>query len=66
MQRGSAGHNRRSSRKRFCPRCANRVSRSANRCGYCRKFLPSRRRVAAMTLLFIVLVASAARLTGLL
>jgi predicted amidophosphoribosyltransferase len=66
MPGGSGGHNGRSTRKRFCPRCANRVSRSANRCWCCGKFLPSRRGVAAIALLFIVLVASAARLTGLL
>ncbi|HEX8355184.1 MAG TPA: hypothetical protein VF611_19930 [Pyrinomonadaceae bacterium] len=56
----------RASRKRYCPHCSTRVSRSANRCGYCRKFLLSRRRVASIAaLLLTVLVALAARLTGL-
>jgi hypothetical protein len=58
----------RARRRRYCPRCSTRVSRSANRCGYCRKLLPSSRLVAAAvaTLLLSVLIAVAARVTGLL
>ena len=62
-----AGHNGRAERRRYCPHCASRVSRSANRCGYCRRLLPSRKRIAAIVLLLAILFAAlAARLTGLL
>lgn len=63
---GRAGHKGRESRKRFCPHCATRVSRSANRCGYCRKRLPSWRRVAAVALLITIACALAAHFVGIL
>ena len=63
---GREGHREGASRRRFCPQCSTRVSRSANRCGYCRKFLPSRRLAAYVALLITVLIAVAACLTRLL
>jgi hypothetical protein len=61
---GRAGHNGRASRRRYCPNCATRVSRSAKRCGYCRKLLPNWRRVAVIALLLAVMGAIAAHFVG--
>ena len=43
-------------RRRFCPRCGTRISRSANKCAYCRKFLPRWTHIAGIALLFIILL----------
>lgn len=63
---GRAGHSGGASRRRYCPQCATRVSRSANRCGYCRKRLPNWRRTAVVVLLLTFMCAIAARFVGLL
>ncbi|MCA1613262.1 MAG: hypothetical protein LC800_03705 [Acidobacteria bacterium] len=48
-----------SRQKKFCPRCGDRVSRSANRCHNCRAFVvPSWPRVAGLAGLAFLLLAA--------
>ena len=51
-------------RKKYCPRCASRVSRSARRCGYCGGRVTSLARLAAAALIIIALLLSLGLMLG--
>ena len=61
-RRGEVGNGTSAHRRRFCTRCGTRVSRSANKCGYCRRYLPRWKHLAGIALVFIVLLIVLSRL----